>query len=166
MIFKNKTKNGVSLVEIIIASSIISVTVLVLVSVYSSVARYSISNIKTLKATQLVEEGIEVLKYLRDSGYANNIETLSNSTSYYLYWDQTISAGEWTATTSNILLEDRYEVKFVLSPVYRNGDYNVVSSGGTVDADSRKATVSVSYRESGATTTKSAESYIFNIFDN
>lgn len=165
MIF-HKTKNGVSLVEIIIASSIISVTLLVLVSVYSLVARYSISNIKTLKATQLVEEGVEVLKYLRDSGYTQNIAPLANSTSYYLYWDQNISPGLWTATTSNILLENRYEVKFVLSPVYRDSDFNVVSSGGSIDNDSKKATISVSYRESGATTTKSTEAYIFNIFDN
>jgi prepilin-type N-terminal cleavage/methylation domain-containing protein len=166
MDFKTKTKNGVSLIEIIIASSIISITLLVLVSVYSSVARYSLSNIKVLKSTQLVEEGVEVLKYLRDSGYTNNIASLSNSTPYYLYWDQNIYAGTWTATTSNILLENRYSISFTLYPVNRDASFNVVSSGGSLDSSSRRAVVNVSFREGNSTTTKTTETYIFNIFNN
>ncbi|MES2223372.1 MAG: prepilin-type N-terminal cleavage/methylation domain-containing protein [Patescibacteria group bacterium] len=166
MFLKKKRNNGVSLVEVVIASSIISIALLVLVSVYSAVARYSLSNVRTLKATQLVEEGIEVLQYLRDSGYTKNIASLTNGNAYHLYWDANVNGGTWTATTSNILLENRYQINFVLSPVSRDTNFNVVSSGGTVDTGSKKATVSVSWRESAATSTKSAETYLFNIFNN
>ncbi len=166
MILKTNNKKGVSLVEIIIASSIISLTLLVLVSVYSSVARYSLANVKALKATQLVEEAVEVLKYLSNSGYSSNISTLSDNTEYYLFWDPSVNSGSWTATTSNILLEDKYEVNFTLSPVYRDGSFNVVSSGGSLDTDSKKATITISWDDGSVTNTKSTESYIFNIFDN
>lgn len=165
MQFKNKNR-GIGLAEIIIASSIISITLLVLVSVYSSVAKYSISNVRSLKATQLVEESIEVLKYLRDSGYTNNIASLSNGTTYHLFWDENVASGSWTATTSNILLENKYQINFVLSSVARDASFNVVTSGGTLDSGSRKATISVSWREGSATSTKTAETYLFNIFNN
>jgi Tfp pilus assembly protein PilV len=164
----NATKNirGISLVEIIIASSIISVTLLVLISVYTSVAKYSLNNVKTLKATQLTEEAVEVLKYLRDSGYTRNINTLNRGTKYRLFWDILVNSGTWTATTSPILLEERFDVNFVLSNVYRDNNFNVVASGGSIDASSTKATVNVSWRDSGATSTKTIETYLFNIFSN
>ncbi|MDB5204286.1 MAG: seg [Candidatus Taylorbacteria bacterium] len=162
---KNKNK-GVSLIEIVIACSIISITLLVLVSVYSAVAKYSLSNVRTLKGTQLVEESVEVLHYLRDSGYARNIGALTNGTIYHLYWDANVNSGSWTATTTNILLESRFQINVVLSQVSRDASFNVVSSGGTVDTGSRKATVSVSWKEGTSTTTKSAETYLFNTFNN
>lgn len=161
-----KKNLGFSMVEVIVASSIISVTLLVLVSVYSAVARYSLSNVRALKASQLVEESIEVLHYLRDSGYTRNIAQLTVGSTYYLYWDQTVGSGSWTATTSDILLENRYQVSFALSSVYRDTNFNVVSSGGTLDSGSRKAVVSISWREGTATTTKTGETYLFNIFNN
>jgi len=165
MHLKNNNK-GLGLVEIIVASSIISVTLLVLVSVYSAVAQYSLSNVKTLKATQLVEEGVEVLSYLRDSGYTKNIASLTEGDTYYLYWDATVDSGSWTATTSNILLENKYQIDFILSPVYRDSDFNVVASGGTLDPGSRKVTVNVSWRQQSTINTKSTETYLFNIFNN
>lgn len=161
-----KKNLGFSMVEVIVASSIISVTLLVLVSVYSAVARYSLSNVRALKASQLVEESIEVLHYLRDSGYTRNIAQLTVGSTYYLYWDQTVGSGSWTATTSDILLENRYQVSFALSSVYRDTNFDVVSSGGILDSGSRKAVVSISWREGAATTTKTGETYLFNIFNN
>jgi Tfp pilus assembly protein PilV len=165
MILKNKSK-GVGLVEIIIATSIISVTLLVLISVYTQVAKFSLNNVKSLKAAQLVEEGVEVLKYLRDSGYTRNIGALDKGVTYRLYWDILVNSGTWTATTSAILLEDKYDVNFVLSSVYRDSDFNVVTSGGNIDASSTKAIVNVSWKDGVATTTKTIETYLFNIFNN
>jgi Tfp pilus assembly protein PilV len=161
-----KTSKGISLVEIVIATSIISVTLLVLISVYSSVAKYSLNNVKTLKATQLTEEAVEVLKYLRDSGYTRNINSLTRGTRYRLYFDILVNSGTWTTTTSPILLEEKYDVNFILSDVYRDNNFNVVTSGGSIDASSTKATVNVSWRDNGATSTKVIETYLFNIFNN
>ncbi len=154
------------MIEVIIASSIISLTLFTLVSVYSAVARYSLSNVRALKATQLVEEGVEVLHYLRDSGYTANIASLTLGSTYHLYWDSTVGSGTWTATTTNIELENRYQIDFVLSAVSRDNNFNVVTSGGTTDNNSRKALITVSWKEGVSTTTKSGETYLFNIFNN
>ena len=158
---KSKT-SGASLVEVVIASSIISLTLVTLVTVYSLVARYSLNNVRNLKATALVEEEAEVLGFLRDSGWTQNIASLSNNTTYRLYWNGTA----WVVSTTAPLLENRYDVTFQLSPVYRNASFNVVTSGGTLDTGSRKAVLTVSWRESRATTTKTAEVYLFNIANN
>lgn len=166
MHLKYKNKSGVGLVEIVIASAIISTTLLVLLYVYIIVSKISNNNINSLKATQLAEETVEVLKYLRDSGFSRNIATLDTGTTYHPYWDINIVPNTWTATTSNILLEDNYEISIDLSEVYRDADHDVVTSGGTLDANSKKADISVSWVQNGVTNTKQVETYIFNIFNN
>jgi hypothetical protein len=157
----NKRK-GISLVEVVIATSIITLTLVTLVTIYSLVARYSLSNIRTFKATELAEEGVEVLGYLRDAGWTANIAPLTIGNTYRFYWSGTT----WTAASSAPLLENRYDVTFVLSSVYRDASFNVVSSGGTLDTGSRKASIQVSWREGSATTTKTIETYLFKTFNN
>lgn len=159
-------KKGVGLIEVIIGSSIIALTISVLLFVYVLVSRFAMNNISTLKAVQLGEETVEVLKFLRSLSWQNQISPLAIGTTYHPYFDTNYSPSRWTATTSNILLEDFYTVSFVLSSVYRDQSHNIVSSGGSLDSNSRKVNVSVSWRQEGATTTKSFESYLFNIFNN
>ncbi len=155
-------KSGVSLVEVVIATSIITLTLVTLVTIYSLVAKYSLSNIRTFKATGLVEEGVEVLGYLRDSGWSTNIAPLTIGSTYRLYWNGTA----WTAASTAPLVENRYDVKFTLTSVYRDASFNVVSNGGSIDNNSRKATVQVAWREGPATTTKTIETYLFKTFNN
>ena len=157
---------GFGIAEIVIASSIISTVLVILVSVYNIVSYRSLANVEVLKATGLTEEGVEVLKYLGNSGWTKNIASLTNGSTYYLYFDANVGSGTWTATTSNIRLENKYQVSFVLSPVYRDANFGVVSYGGTVDNGSRKAIVTVTYNTRGATTTKQIEAYLFNLFSN
>lgn len=157
-----KYKQGVSLIEVVIATSIISLTLVTLVTVYSLVAKFSLSNVRAFKATGLAEESVEVLGYLRDVSWSQNISPLSLNTTYRLFWNGTT----WTATASAPLVESRYDVTFTLSSVYRDSNFNVVSSGGTLDSGSRKAAVNISWRDGSATTTKSIETYIFNTFNN
>lgn len=155
-------KKGASLVEILIASSVITLTLVVLISVYSMVAKFALSNVRVLKATVLVEEVTEVLGYMRDAGFNSNIASLVDDTTYRVYWDGTV----WTIITAPVLLEERYDVSFALSPVYRDTNFNVISSGGTLDNNSRKVVITVAWREGVATSTKSAETYLFNVFNN
>lgn len=159
-------KKGVGLVEIIVASSIISITVLVLLSVYTMVSNYSLTNIKQLKGAELAEETVEVLKFFRDSSWTKNIAPLTTGVTYHPYWNVTLVPKAWTATTSNILLENEYQVSFVLSNVNRDSNYNVVTSGGTLDAGSKKVNITVTWTDAGVTTTKKMETYLFNIFNN
>lgn len=160
--FCNKNKKGFSLIEIVIASSII---LLIVVSIFSSyVVSLSASSKNTafLQSAFLAEEGTEALKNMRDWGFAENIASLSNDTTYYLEWLN----GHWQATTTNIFIDGKFDRSFVLSEVSRDGGNDVVVSGGSVDTGTKKVTVSVSWSDGSATTTKIMESYVSDIFSN
>lgn len=151
------------MVEIVIAASIMSVALVSLVAVYGIVEKLAFANVRALQATELTEEGVEALKFMRDSSWTTNIATLTNSTPYRFYWNGTT----WTSTTSARYIDNRFDRSFVLSAVNRDpSTHNVVTSGGTVDSGSRKAVITVGWKENNATSTKSAEIYIFNLFSN
>lgn len=157
-----KNQKGFSLIEIIIASSIL---LLIVVSIFSSYAislSASAKNIAYLQSAFLAEEGVEALKNMRDWGFASNIAALTNGTAYRLEWQDS----QWQATTSKTFIDDKFDRTFSLQAVNRDESHNIVTSGGSVDAGTRKVTVSVSWNENGATTTKLMESYVSDIFSN
>ncbi len=157
-----KNQKGFSVVEIVIASSIL---LLVVVSIFSSYAIALVAtqkNTAQLQAAFLAEEGIEALKNMRDFGYASYISSLSNGTSYRLAW----SNSHWQATTTNTFVDGTFDRTFVLSAVSRDGNHDIVTSGGTVDSNTKKVTVTVAWKDGSATSTKSMEAYVTNIFSN
>ena len=151
------------MVEIVIASSIISLVLVVIVNVYGLVERHALSNIKVLKGTELVEEGVEVMRFLRDSGWTANIASLQICSTYRLCCEEGVP---WSIGVSAPLIENKYDRTITLANVYRDSNFNVVSTGGTLDAGSRKVAVSVFWSEGSGTTTRTAEAYLFNTFNN
>lgn len=157
-----KKQNGFSLIEIIIASSIM---LLIVVSVFSSYAvaiSSSTKNTAYLQSAFLAEEGVEALKNMRDWSFSSNIASLTNGSLYYLEWQN----NHWQATTTGALIDSKFDRTFSLQSVSRDGSHDVVTSGGTVDSNTKKVTVNISWREGNSTTTKSMESYVSNIFSN
>jgi len=154
---------GLSLVEVVIATSIILVFFMALVGVYNTYIQRVRANIDTVKAIYLTEEGIEAVKFLRDSGWTANITPLTIGSNYYLNF----SGGMWKTTTSNIYTDGVFERKLVFQNASRDPvTSDIVTSGGTVDNNLRLVTVSVSWLNHGATTTKSISTYITNLFTN
>lgn len=160
--FKNH-KKGMSLIEVVIAAAIIGGSIVFIMGIYASLSSLSFRNTARIQSAMLAEEGIAALKTMRDAGWSSRIASLTVGTTYRLNW----SGSYWQATTSAALIDDQFDRTFVLSSVSRdNIDSDIVTSGGTVDSNSRKVTISVSWLDGGATTTKSLESYLFNIFSN
>ena len=60
------SRKGFSLVEVVVGAAIMLLIVFGVVSTYLFYLRISISNPLRVKATLMAEEGIEVLKFLRD----------------------------------------------------------------------------------------------------
>lgn len=156
------TTKGFSLVEIIIASSILLISVISIFSAFVLALSTSSKNTAKVQAAFLLEEGHEALRNMRDFGYSANIAPLQNGTTYRLAF----SSQRWQATTTNTFIDSKFDRTFTLSAVGRDTDHNIVSSGGTVDTNTKKVTVNVSWREGSATTTKTMESYVSNIFNN
>ena len=158
---KNK-QNGFSLLEIVIGVGIIAISIFSLMAV--SVLSFKVieENTKNIQAAFLLEEGVEALKVLRDSSWTNNIAPLSGGADYYLDF----SNGSWQATSSNIYIDDVFERKFTLENVNRDTNDDIVSSGGTLDPDTKKLSLFVSWYGRNGTTTQSISTYITNLFGN
>lgn len=154
-------KRGFTLLEILVATSIIATSLLGLVSVVGISFAVADEATQKIQASFLLEEGMEITRIMRDSGWTANIEILSEDTDYYFEF----SDGEWRATSTNKFIDNLFERKFVIEGVYRDANDDITTSGGVSDAYTKKITVSVSWPGRRGTTTESISTYITNMFD-
>ncbi|MDZ4205728.1 MAG: hypothetical protein U1C12_00720 [Patescibacteria group bacterium] len=162
---KNLNKNfnsGLTLVEVLIATSMILVFLLAFSGVHNLYLKTAFSNGEVIKAAELAEESLEVVRFLRDSSWNTNIAPLSLDIDYYLVFE----GGEWQVTTTEALIDSIFERVVTLSAVYRDASADIISGGGTLDPGTLMVVSSVSWSRGGATTTKSISTYITNIFAN
>ncbi|MDO8569949.1 MAG: prepilin-type N-terminal cleavage/methylation domain-containing protein [bacterium] len=161
---KNLNKNahpGLTLVEVLIATSIILVFLLAFFGVHNLYLKTAFSNGEIIKATALAEESLEVIRFLRDSSWDTNIVPLSLDVDYYLVF----VGGVWQVTTANIFIDNIFERKVRFSAVYRDSSGDIVASSGTIDTNTLLVVSSVSWLNGVATTTKSISTYLTNLFD-
>lgn len=156
-------KKGFGMLEIVIGTALIFISMFGLVAVSGAAFKAAGNTTRNIQTAFLLEEGLEAMRFLRDSGWNVNIVPLSTGALYYLNF----SGGEWEATSSPIFeIDGVFERTFVLGNVYRNTEDDIVSSGGTLDANTKKITFSVSWSLRGATTTKTLSTYIANLYNN
>lgn len=156
----NKSRiKGFGLIEIIVGSAILTISLAAVSTYFQKSLQFNQDNKKIVQASFLLEEGLEVVKFFRDTSWLN-ISGLTAGTSYYLNFNGT----KWATSTSNVFVENLFERKLVINNVSRDANDDIVSSGGTNDTDTKKATISVSWRGRNSTTTKSISTYITNIF--
>lgn len=157
-----KSTKGVTLIEALIATSIIMAFLVAIMSVHNTYLSSSFSDLFEVKATYLAEEGIEAVKGLRDVSWTDNIASQTNDIPYYLAF----SNGAWTLTSTPLLIDSKFSRSITFSAVNRNASSDIVTSGGTPDSNIKKVTVVVSWPLGGTTATRSIETYITNIFSN
>ena len=159
---KNKKNSaGFTLLEVVVATSIITVSLLSLVSVATVSFAVADEATKKIQASFLLEEGIEIMRVLRDSGWTANVETLTDGVSYHFEF----SADNWRATSTNEIIDGFFERSFVLEGVYRDSNDDITTAGGTLDSYTKKITVSVSWPTRRGTSTESVSTYLTNIFN-
>jgi len=158
---KNVLKSGFGLLEIIIGVAITATFIFTAMEVSRFSLRLSEATIRKAKTAFLLEEGIEAVKFLRDSGWDANIGSLTGGTNYYLNFD----GSKWQATTTNIFIDEVFERKFILNDVNRNADDDI-SDFGNPDPDTKKISVSVSSQGRTGTSTEQISAYITNLFNN
>ena len=159
-IYSSNLRKGFGIVEAIIASAIISVVLVAIISAYQNLSRLSLQNTENIQAAFLLEEGGEIVRIMRDNNWSN-ISSLTNGTTYYATWNGTT----WVSTTTPNEI-DVFTRTFVFSNATRDMNFNLSQTEGTEDPNSRLVTVSVSWDNYGnGTTTKSLQTYIFNTFN-
>jgi len=169
---KNKVgQTGFSLVEVLIACAVISVSIFALMSASTQGIQLSREALQQVQAGSILEEGAEAVKSIRDtnvsgtdSGWAN-IGGLTLDTNYYLTFNT--STNVWLlSTTPTSAIDSLFTRVITFSAVNRDANDDITSSGGTLDVKTKKVTVTVTWpRSDNTTTSKNLGFYISDIFD-
>ncbi len=158
---QNKSHKGISLVEVIIASSIISLSMIYIANVYGNFLTLSLENTDKVQVVFLLDEGVEAVKTMRNYAWST-VASSTVGTSYYLIWQNS----RWQSTTTPSTIDNKFIRKFTVSNVNRDAaTLNIVTSGGVVNNDTKLVTVDVDWSYKGATSTKQVSFYIFNIYE-
>jgi hypothetical protein len=152
-------KQGIGMIEIIVGIGIFITVIISVVSAYRFLMRFSGMTSRTVKAHYLLEEGAEVARILRDSGW-DMFTSLALDTPYYL----ARKGNSWEATTTTQVIEDGFYRTMLLSEVYRDASGDIAISG-TLDSGMRFVTISVSWLRGTSTTTRSMSLYLANLFE-
>jgi len=146
------------MVEVIVAISIIVVSVLAAMSVTQKSIFVSRQALHVKEASFLLEEGAESVRIIRDNSW-NNISALNVGTDYYLiFLGQT-----WTlsSTPSSVGIFTR---KVNILNVNRNVSTDDIANLGTYDPGTKLTTITVSWVDGGETLSKTLSFYIMDIF--
>lgn len=139
-------KNGFSIVEIVIGAAIVAMVTTAIAAAWQFYTVMSLQSARQAQAAVLLEEGGEIVRYLRDKGWDANIAVWSLDKEYYLIWWN----GDFVATTTPTAINTDYSRTVEFSSVTRNAQDDIVKSGGTTDPSTRLVDIRV---RSGTSTT-------------
>ena len=156
---------GFGLLEIVIASTILSTGIFGIFSVAVLSNRLNSQSLEKMRANFLAEEGLEVTRFLRDESWLDNLSNLIHGNTYYISFNEAGSL--WTIGSEIVSnIDSLFERKIFVEKVYRDSNDNIVLSGGAEDLNSRKIIIEISWQENNATTTLQLSEYLSNIFNN
>lgn len=169
MIKFNKIKNnlGVTIIEVLIACSIISISMFALMQTAEKGIRLSNQALEKSQASLLLEEGAEAVKSIRDNSWASIVDG-----TYHLYFN--INTNVWVLNTNSTSLASHiptypidsvFDRTITIDSVGRDANDDILTSGGTPDAGTKKVTVTVSWIQLGTSTSQSLIFYISDIFN-
>lgn len=157
-----KTKQGFSLIEVLVGAAIISAGLVAIMGAYGFFISVENKTTDLTRASFLLEGGIEGVRFLRDSSWTTNIANKSTTTVYYMTYSTTTNKLA-LATTSVPSHGFVRTIRFY--DVFRDANKDIATSG-TFDINTKKVAVSVSWVSGGATTSKNLSAYITNIYGN
>ena len=156
-------KKGISVVEVIVASVVMSLAVISISVIYGNLISLSARNTAKVQAAFLLDEGIDAIKTMRGESWSN-IASTTEGVPYYFIW----STDRWKATTTPASIDGFFTRYFVVSSVNRDTtDFNILTSTstGVSDAGTKKVDITVSWSDQGATSTRTTSMYIFNLYE-
>jgi len=144
---KNNEK-GIGIIEILVVVAILGVTLGGLLELITFSMKTSSIVKQTSQADALAQETMEEIRSFRDytDWNTDGLGTLTVGSSYYPV--KSGSPLKW-ALVSGVENVGIFQRKVVFSSVNRDANKDIVLSGGTLDPDTKKATVTVS-RPGGA----------------
>ncbi len=156
------SQKGFGMVEIIVGAALILVIGGAAVTAWTQYLQVTTRSTDLTKAALLTDEAGEALVMWRDIGWTSEIAARTIGTTYYLSWNGT----SYSLGTTAVAFQDGYAVKLIMSAVSRDGSSNVVTSGGTVDANTRKVQINVVPITATSTVISTSELLLHNVYSN
>jgi Tfp pilus assembly protein PilV len=161
MRFFSSKKQGISVVEIVIAAGIIGVTVTAITGVIQFYLKIVYQNTRETQAVMLLDETSEALQYLRDASYATNFKNVTENKTYTVFWNGT----GYELGTSAITLPYGMTRTITFDSVQRDSS-DQITQNGTIDPDTKKARILIEWPHMGEPKNISAEVLIHNTYEN
>lgn len=174
MINKNKKKlrAGFTLIEVLVACSIISLSMFALMQTAENGIRLSNEALSKSQASLLLEEGAESVKSIRDNSWTT-IANLNLNTPYHIFFNTTTKVWVLDTSTTNLSgsipsypidnVFDRIITFYSIGRDATSGD--IVAEGGNPDLGTKKVTITVTWNSRKVVNSKSLSFYISNIFN-
>lgn len=144
---------GVSIVEILVVVAVLGSTLASLLGLANFSLGASVLSRQTSQAAALAQEGMEVVRSIRDNAGWNQVTNGSHGLS------ANDAGWSFLGTADNI---DIFSRTVLIEDVQRDAEDNIVSSGGTNDLNTKKATVTVSWQEKGRSREVKLSAYLTN----
>jgi hypothetical protein len=152
---------GISMMEILIVTAILGFSVSGLLGLISLSLTSSTINKGFSQADALAQETIEQVRNFRDGTLwsTDGIGTLSVGTDYYPELSGSPSVIQMTAGSQTV---SGFTKKVIFENVSRDTNDNIVSSGGILDPNSKKLTITVSWQERARNHQRQLITYLTN----
>jgi len=160
-------RKGFGVLEIIVALAIVGGSLYALASVFLLASASLEVSTQKLQASFLAEEGFEVLRFLRDSGWDQNIVPLGGGSEYYLSFSPLASS--WSiVSTSPGLIDGMFERSFRVDNASRDSSANIEMTYNPAndDPETKKVTTEVTWSFKNQNYVLVFETYLTDVFNN
>lgn len=156
-------RGGFGLPETVIAVGLVAFVLIGLAQAATLATRLVNAADLHTRAGFLAEEGIEAVRALRDTGWSVNIAPLDTTRDYAVVF----SENAWRLVSApQPAVDGRFDRRVRIANVYRDANDNIVPSGGTLDANTKQVTLTVSWSDRGRTASTTIATYLANLFSN
>lgn len=153
---------GISIIEIVIAAGIIAISVTGIAGAIQIYSKIVYQNTRQAQAVISLDEGAEAIQYLRDVSFDTEIDSRTLEQEYSIYWNGT----GYELGTTTILLPYDMTRTVTFSEVRRDASDQIVLSGGTVDSNTKKATITITWPYKDEIKTLTSQMLVHNTYEN
>lgn len=154
-------KRGISIVEIVIASAIIAISVVGIIGAIQVYLKVVYQNTRETQAVLLLDETAEALQYMRDDSFSTHFDSITPGNTYTIFWN----ASGYELSTSTVMLPYEMTRTVVFLEVERDAN-DQISSSGSVDDDTLKAAITIAWPYKEDLKSITSEMLIHNTYDN